>query len=251
MGALHQGHGSLVKQARAECDLVVASIFVNPTQFNDPGDFNNYPRSTAADVDLLRDAGCDIAFTPAYDEIYPVPDVTKYYFGEIERRFEGAHRPGHFRGVGMVVRRLLEIIQPDKAYFGLKDYQQIMVIKSLVSQFNLDVEIVAVPTIREDDGLAMSSRNQLLSPQERIIAPEIYRVLQEAGNRSGTHDVNQLSEWVENEINQHSHLSLEYFAIADPDTLQPVTNLEQASHAIALIAVRAGKIRLIDNLQLF
>ncbi len=251
MGALHQGHVSLVKQARRECDLVVVSIFVNPTQFNDPQDFSNYPRDLDSDLKILNEAGCDIAFTPDYPEVYPAPDDSQYVFGDLESRFEGAHRPGHFRGVGMVVRRFLEIVQPDKAFFGLKDFQQLMIIKSLVQQFNLKVQVIEVPTIREEDGLAMSSRNQLLSPGERANASEIFRVLQHVKFMSQEKSVNQLSDWVSGKINHNNDLSLEYFAIADPESLQPITDLKQASHAIALIAVRAGKVRLIDNLQLF
>ena len=251
MGALHQGHVSLVTQARRECDLVVVSIFVNPTQFNDPQDFSNYPRDLTTDVQILKQAGCDIAFTPGYDEVYPTPDDRQYFFGDLETRFEGAHRPGHFRGVGMVVRRFLEIVQPDKAFFGLKDFQQLMIIKSLVQQFHLNVQVVEVPTIREEDGLAMSSRNQLLSSAERSNASAIYRTLQHVKSMSQEQSVNQLSDWVRANINRHDNLNLEYFAIADPESLQPIAELQNASHAIALIAVRAGNVRLIDNLQLF
>lgn len=251
MGALHQGHASLIERARAESDVVIVSIFVNPTQFNEQQDFQNYPRTMTSDLDLLEKAGCDIAFVPDHSEVYPTPDRTEYNFKFLESRLEGALRPGHFRGVAMVVRRFFEIVTPHKAYFGLKDYQQVMVIKSLVKQYDLKVEIVTVPTVREEDGLAMSSRNRLLSPAHRAKAAEVYRVLKSVRETSGNSDIAGLTEWAEKEINQHPELQLEYFDIADPDTLEPISDLRKTPHALALIAVRAGQIRLIDNLQLF
>ncbi len=251
MGTLHRGHLSLIERARNECDVVIASIFVNPTQFNDTMDFESYPRNIDTDLELLRNAGCDIAFVPEYSEIYPRPDTTPYHFGAIEERFEGAHRPGHFKGVGMVVRRFFEIIKPHKAYFGLKDYQQVMVIKSLVKQFNLNVEIAAAPTKREADGLAMSSRNLLLSPSQRKAASRIYQVLDEVRNRASKTDIGELIVWATNEIDREPELKTEYFEIAHPATLEPIADLKNAQQAIALVAVKTGRVRLIDNLEFF
>lgn len=251
MGALHQGHVSLIERARSECDVVVVSIFVNPTQFNDPQDFDNYPRNIESDLEILHNAGCDIAFVPEYAEIYPKPDLTDYHFGALEERYEGAHRPGHFRGVGMVVRRFFEIVAPHKAYFGLKDYQQVLVIKSLVKQYNLNVEIVASPTKREKDGLAMSSRNQLLNDAQRKAAAEIYRVMDGAKLQAGHADANELKAWATKEIDKQPELQVEYFEIAHPETLEPINSFDHADRAIVLVAVRAGKVRLIDNYELF
>lgn len=251
MGALHRGHLSLVSQALAECDVVVVSVFVNPTQFNEQQDFKNYPRTAHEDVSLLKSTGCHAVFMPEFSEVYPVPDNTPYDFGRVETLFEGAQRPGHFKGVGMVVRRLLNIVTPTKAYFGLKDFQQVMVIRSLVKQYNIEVEIVAAPTIREDDGLAMSSRNQLLSDEQRKQAPEIYRTLQNIKKRARSATVAQLVSFAQDEINSNPELELEYLGIADPENLEPITDLQTAQHAIALIAVRTGAVRLIDNLHLF
>lgn len=251
MGALHDGHLTLVHRATEACDLTVVSIFVNPTQFNEAQDFNAYPRTVDQDVRLLEDTGCQVVFHPPHQEVYPKPDQTTYAFGALETRYEGAHRPGHFSGVGMVVKRLFEIVQPHKAFFGLKDYQQVLVIRSLVHQFNLGVEVVAVPTVREPDGLAMSSRNLLLGEEERREAAEIYRVLVAVKAKSRNLTPTDLIDYATAQIDAQKHLSVEYFGIADPDTLAPIEDLQSADHAIALTAVRAGQVRLIDNLQLF
>lgn len=251
MGALHHGHVSLVRQALDLCDVVVVSVFVNPTQFNEQQDYQNYPRNLDADMEMLRDAGCHVAFVPDFKEVYPEPDNTHYDFGQLETVYEGAHRPGHFRGVAMVVRRFFEVIQPDKAFFGLKDYQQVLVIKDLVKQFNLNVSIEPVTTIRENDGLAMSSRNRLLSARQREQATIIYRVLKEVRKKAKNTDIADLTAWAQQEINQHSELKLEYLGIAEPNSLTPIENLRESPHAVALIAVWAGNTRLIDNLQLF
>lgn len=251
MGALHYGHVSLIRHALDSCDVVVVSIFVNPTQFNEPQDFQNYPRNLEADLEILRDAGCHLAFVPEFEDVYPEPDNTHYDFGHLETNYEGAHRPGHFRGVAMVVRRFFEIIQPDKAFFGLKDYQQVQVIQELVKQFQLNISIEPMPTIREKDGLAMSSRNRLLSVDQRDQAANIYRVLKEIREKAKNVDIAGLTKWVQQEIDQYSELELEYFGIAEPNGLTPIENLRETPHAIALIAVWAGNIRLIDNLQLF
>lgn len=251
MGALHSGHLSLIEKAKAECDFVLASIFVNPTQFNDKRDFDHYPRNLSRDLSLLNDSGCDLVFTPAQEEMYPQADTIEYHFGGIEQQLEGAFRPGHFQGVAMVVRRFFEIIRPHKAFFGWKDFQQVLVIRSLVKQYNLGVEIVAVPTSRENDGLAMSSRNQLLSPKQRLAAPLIYKVLQGCKKRIQQESMPNISRWLKSQFEQNTELDLEYFEVVDPDTFQPIMRHTDAPHAVALIAVRAGSVRLIDNLELY
>lgn len=251
MGSLHTGHFTLVQQARSECDVLVVSIFVNPTQFNDPGDFEKYPREVESDLKKLEQTGCDFVFLPSKEEIYPEPDKTNYQFGILDSIGEGAHRPGHFRGVAMVVRRFFDIVRPDKAYFGLKDYQQVAVIRKLVEQYALGVEIVAVDTVREPDGLALSSRNQLLSKKFRKQAPEIYRTLKTARARYADFTPDSLSQWAKHNIENSTDLELEYFTVADPDSLEPITRFDEAEGAIALIAVRAGTVRLIDNIKLF
>ncbi len=251
MGSLHAGHFTLVQQARSECDVLVVSIFVNPTQFNDPGDFEKYPRDVVSDLHKLEQTGCDFVFLPSKEEIYPEPDRTDYRFGILDSIGEGAHRPGHFRGVAMVVRRLFDIVQPDRAYFGLKDYQQVAVIKELVRRYTLGVEIVAVDTVREDDGLAMSSRNQLLSSEIREQTPEIYRTLKAARVRYAEFNPDTLGTWVKDIIEQNSELEVEYFTVADAESMEPIAGFNDTGSAIALIAVMAGSVRLIDNIKLF
>lgn len=251
MGALHAGHMALVEKAQDECDIVVASVFVNPTQFNDPSDYERYPRNLSRDLEMLKKAGCQLVFTPTYEEMYPMPDNTKYNFGEIEQRLEGAYRPGHFQGVAMVVRRFFEVIQPHKAFFGWKDFQQVLVIRSLVRQFNLGVEVIAVPTSRESDGLAMSSRNQLLSTEHRKAAALIYQVLKDCRTRIYKEPVSSISRWVESQFEQNTLLDLEYFEVVDPKTFKPISQYADAPTAVALIAAKAGPVRLIDNLELY
>ncbi len=250
MGALHDGHRSLMQVARDSADVLVASVFVNPTQFNEADDFNNYPRDIEADRTILADSGCDMAFTPTVEEIYPEPDHTTYDFGELETRYEGAFRPGHFKGVAMVVRRLFNIIEPDFAFFGEKDFQQVMVIRQLVRQFKLPVEIVNVPTLRESDGLAMSSRNVRLSAAERNRANAIYKALQLARQLAPSESPEHIRSLAV-ELLEQNGLQPEYFDIAYPDTLRPIRDFNGAPHAVALVAARLGNVRLIDNLQLF
>ncbi|TVR38357.1 MAG: pantoate--beta-alanine ligase [Cryomorphaceae bacterium] len=250
MGALHDGHRSLMQAALTRADILVASVFVNPTQFNEADDFNNYPRNLEADMTVLADAGCDIAFTPTVEEIYPEPDQTTYDFGELETRYEGAFRPGHFKGVAMVVRRLFNIIEPDLAFFGEKDFQQVMVIRQLVRQFNIPVEIVTVPTLREPDGLAMSSRNVRLSDAERNRANAIYKALLRAQELAPSESPEQIRH-LAMELLEQNGMQPEYFDIAHPETLRPIRDFNGAPHAVALVAARLGNVRLIDNLQLF
>lgn len=243
MGALHQGHISLVERCRKECDTVVVSIFVNPTQFNDPTDLEKYPRTEELDLEMLRKAGVDIVFAPSVIEVYPEPDKRQFEFGALEQLMEGASRPGHFNGVAQVVSRLFDIVKPQKAYFGEKDFQQLAVIRSMTRTLGYPIEIIGCPIIREADGLAMSSRNTLLTPDQRAAAPWIYRVIRELSQKCGT--IEELQEWGTQQINTQPHLKAEYVTIAEPNTLQPPTE-GQARHIF--VAVRCGSIRLIDNI---
>jgi len=250
MGALHEGHLSLVKKAGSMCDIVVVSIFVNPTQFNDKNDLANYPRTLESDVKLLSTVKCDYIFSPSVEEVYPVPDTRKFDFGNIETVMEGAFRPGHFNGVAQVVSRLFEIVLPDMAFFGRKDFQQMAVIKNLVHQLNIPVKIVSCDIIREKDGLAMSSRNKLLLPEYRNCAPLIYQTLKEAKELVGTKTVAEVKEFVVNRINATDLLRVEYFEIVDDTTLMSVGSWSEAGTKVGCIALYAGKIRLIDNIIL-
>lgn len=247
MGALHQGHISLVEKAIRENDIVVVSIFVNPTQFNDKTDLKNYPRTPEKDIALIEKAGVHYVFMPSEQEIYPESDTRVFDFGNLGKVMEGAHRPGHFNGVAQVVSKLFDSVEPHRAYFGQKDFQQLAIIREMVKMLNLNVEIVPCPIIRENDGLAMSSRNLLLEPEIRQSAPLIYKTLSEARNKVGVLSVKELISWVEGNINNDSNLSVEYFSLSDSTTLQPVNDWNDSNSIVGCIAVRAGKIRLIDN----
>ena len=248
MGALHKGHLSLVDKAGSVTDIVVVSIFVNPTQFNDSSDLANYPRTLQSDMELLSLCKCDYVFSPSVQEIYPVPDQRKFEFGNLETVMEGKFRPGHFNGVAQVVSRLFDIVLPDMAFFGRKDFQQLAIIKDLVRQLNLPVEIVPCDIVREVDGLAMSSRNKLLLPEHRYVAPMICRTLQEAKSLSGSKSVTEIKDFVRDRINSESRLRLEYFEIVDDTTLSSIENWNDSGTKVGCIAVFAGNIRLIDNL---
>lgn len=243
MGALHSGHISLVEKCRTQCDVVVVSIFVNPTQFNDPTDLKHYPRTEDADIKLLEAAGVDYIFAPSVKEVYPVPDTRQFGFGTLESVMEGASRPGHFNGVAQVVSRLFEIVKPDRAYFGEKDFQQLAIIRHMVANLKIAVEIVGCPIVRADDGLALSSRNALLTPEQRVAAPQIHRVLAEMSEKHGT--IEELEQWGREQIDKTPYLKTEYITIADSKTLQKVKNSENC-HIFA--AVKCGDIRLIDNI---
>jgi len=249
MGALHEGHLSLVKLAGEQVDFVVVSIFVNPTQFNDKTDLDRYPRDLQKDVDLLTASACQLIFAPEPEEIYPEPDTRQFNFGQLELVMEGKFRPGHFNGVAQVVSRLFDIVQPDKAFFGQKDFQQLAIIKEMVRKLNLDVEIVPCPIIRETDGLAMSSRNMLLSPTQRKNAVHISATLFEATNKTSELSVEELCQWTLNRINENEFLNTEYFEIVNETTLMPVKNWNENCRKIGCIAVHCGKIRLIDNIE--
>lgn len=248
MGALHAGHISLVEKAVSQTEIVVVSIFVNPTQFNDPKDLERYPRTLNADLKLLEKTGCQIIFAPTAKEIYPEPDSRKFDFGTLETVMEGKHRPGHFNGVAQVVSKLFDIVQPGKAYFGLKDFQQLAVIKEMVIQLNIPVEIVPCPIIREDSGLAMSSRNELLTAEERKNAAVISQTLFEAQKLTGQKSVRELAEWITSTINKNLYLNVEYVEIVDDRQLQPIKNWEENDGKVCCVAVFCGKIRLIDNI---
>ncbi len=250
MGALHAGHISLVERARAECDVVVVSIFVNPTQFNDKGDLVSYPRTPESDLAMLEAAGVDYVLMPPVEEIYPEEDCRKFDFGAIESVMEGATRPGHFNGVGQVVSRLFEIVNPSKSYFGQKDFQQVAVIRSLVEQLSIDVEIIEVPTFRGDDGLALSSRNALLSVEHRAVAPTIYAALSDAKRLINSYSPAEVEQIVTDKINATGLLDVIYLQIVDGKTLQCISDWASTDNVQLCTAVQAGNVRLIDNINL-
>lgn len=248
MGALHPGHLSLVSRAAGENGLTVVSIFVNPNQFNDPDDLKNYPRTLERDLELLSPLSCDCVFAPMVREIYPEPDTRRFDFGPLERVMEGRYRPGHFNGVAQVVSRLFEIVRPERAYFGRKDFQQLSVIMNMVNMLGLPVEIIACDTVRESDGLAMSSRNALLTPEHRAAAPQIYRILREAREEAALHSPAVVIDRVLQKVNATGLLRAEYFDIVDEMTLQTVSSWEEPGVKVGCIAVFAGAVRLIDNI---
>lgn len=296
MGALHKGHISLIERSKAENDVTVCSIFVNPTQFNDKSDLEKYPRPIEADKALLEKTGCDVLFVPGEREIYPEGGETRdegrgtkegmgntdmgivgttvqhlpadtqsqlrqtslksdnrylqVQLGNLEKVMEGTRRPGHFEGVVQVVSKLFDIVSPDRAYFGQKDFQQQTIIKEMVRQLNYGIQIITCPIVREPDGLAMSSRNARLTPSERAVAGIISQTLFTIQKLAGKLSVDELTMLVESEIAEGSLTELEYFEIVDARTLQPVLNLDKAESAVACIAVKVGQVRLIDNVIL-
>jgi pantoate--beta-alanine ligase len=249
MGALHNGHLSLVRTSRQQNDLTVASIFVNPTQFNDKEDLKRYPRMPEKDGKMLESAGCDLVFMPEENEIYPEPDQRVFDFGGLDEVMEGAQRPGHFNGVAQVVTRLFDIVKPDRAYFGIKDYQQLAIIRYFVRKLNYPVEIVACPIIREPDGLAMSSRNMLLSVDERKTAIILSRSLFEAKAMKKDHSPAEIIQFVDARVSETPGIKLEYFEIVNGTTLLPAGDWGGKDEIVGCIAARVGKIRLIDNIN--
>lgn len=250
MGALHAGHISLVERARRECGFVVVSVFVNPTQFNNPDDLRTYPRTLGADCDLLRAADVDVAFTPSVEEIYPEPDTRVFDLGPVAEVMEGAMRPGHFNGVAQIVSRLFSMVTPDRAYFGEKDFQQIAVIRRMVATEGFDVEIVDCPIKREHDGLAMSSRNVRLSPEQRAEAPAIHRILDESVKlRAAGMPPRDVEERVAALIAARPGMELEYYQIVDPVTLRQLGESWPDGEAVGCITVWMGDVRLIDNIK--
>lgn len=250
MGALHAGHRSLVERARRENDTVVVSVFVNPTQFNDKNDLRSYPRTPEADARLLEEAGADFVLMPSVEEIYPEPDTRTFDFGQIDKVMEGATRPGHFNGVAQVVSRLFDIVRPARAYFGEKDFQQIAIIKAMVEQLSLPVEIVECPIVRGEDGLALSSRNTLLDPEHRAAAPHIYASLRAGVEHSKTMTPAELTAWVTAEVERDPHLKVIYFKVVDARTMQEVRTWDETPRIQGCIAVQAGSVRLIDNIRI-
>ena len=251
MGALHSGHIALVKKAIDENDLSICSIFVNPTQFNNPSDLEKYPNPLEKDLFLLKQVGCDFVFTPTKEEVYPDGFVSKdFVFGTLDMGMEGANRPGHFNGVAIVVSRLLDLVKPQKAYFGEKDFQQLAIIQSMVKQVSFPVEIVPCSIVRDASGLAMSSRNMRLNKLQLDAAPRIYQRLFNASKMSSTHSIVEIKTWLKNEFKNDVDLDLEYFEITNPITLEATNNWSDCESHIACIAVFAGEIRLIDNILL-
>ena len=253
MGALHDGHLSLVKKGLLENDYIVVSIFINPTQFNNKEDLERYPRTVNRDLALLETVSKSkiIVFIPSIEDIYEDKVSSEAFaFDGLEHEMEGAFRPGHFDGVGTVVKRLLEIVRPDNAYFGEKDFQQLQIIKKMVELHELITKIVGCAIYRADDGLAMSSRNERLKPNYRKAAPFIYKTLKDAKKKFGTDSAKEVTEWVENQFKKQELLELEYFLIADIKTLKPVKRKSTKKTYRAFIAAYADEIRLIDNIAL-
>lgn len=250
MGALHAGHRSLVERARRENDTVVVSVFVNPTQFNDKNDLKNYPRTPEADCAILEAAGADIVFMPTVEVIYPEPDTRQFDFGLVDKVMEGATRPGHFNGVAQVVSRLFALVNPARAYFGEKDFQQIAVIKAMVEQLAIDVEIVECAIVRGEDGLALSSRNELLTPEHRAAAPHIYATISQCASKMETLSPAELTKWVVSTIDENPLLKTIYFEAVDARTMQRVEKWSDSERIQGCCAVQAGNIRLIDNIRI-
>lgn len=251
MGALHEGHASLVRRSVKENGITVVSVFVNPTQFNDKNDLKNYPRTLDADCQLLDACGADYVLAPSVEEMYPTPDTRQFEFPPVSTVMEGAYRPGHFNGVCQVVSRLFYIVKPNRAYFGEKDWQQIAVVKAMVKQLGLKVQIVECDIVRDADGLARSSRNTLLAKDERAIAPAIYKTLKESISYAKTHTVGETHDFVVNTINAVDGLEVEYFSIVDGNTLQDIAAWDDSPYVVGCITVYCGKtpIRLIDHIK--
>src|SRR5574344_313472 len=247
MGALHEGHLSLMKRARKENQVTICSIFVNPTQLNNADDLKHYPRSLEKDIAFVQNY-MDFIFAPSVEEVYAVPATEQYHFGDLETVMEGSARPSHFNGVAIIVKRLFDWIQPDRAYFGEKDFQQIAIIKSLVKQFNLPIQIVPCPIVRDENGLALSSRNMRLSETERQTAANIYRVLKES-TAIKTKQVSAIQKVVADELAKVDIWHWEYYEIVNAGTLHPIQNLDDAPSVVGCIAIYAGEVRLIDNIR--
>jgi pantoate--beta-alanine ligase len=253
MGALHEGHLTLIKRSKLENDFTVCSIFVNPIQFNNKEDLAKYPRNLALDSKLLEEAGCDVLFAPETSEMYPEGESVEagLDFGLLDKVMEGRFRPGHFNGVAIVVKKLFDIVQPTRAYFGKKDFQQLAIIRFMVDTLKLPLEVIPCETVREADGLAMSSRNCRLTIAERNLAPKIYEVLASVREKAGKLPLDELKEWAKKTIQENPGFRVEYFEIGDKESLLPVESWEYKDRAVALVAVFLGDVRLIDNIELF
>ena len=251
MGALHEGHLSLINRAKKDNDIVVSSVFVNPIQFNNPTDLEKYPRTPERDIEKLEQAGCDAVFMPSVDEMYPEKVEDHYDFGDLERVMEGACRPGHFNGVAIVVRKLFEIVTPDRAYFGEKDFQQLAIIKKMVRNLNMNLEIVPCPIIRENDGLAMSSRNVRLNEKERDIAPQIYATLNDAASHKNEMTPAELRQYALDKFATIKEFDVEYVEITDEINLKSIENWNECEHSRIFVALQLGPVRLIDNVRIY
>ena len=251
MGALHEGHISLINRAKKENDIVVCSVFVNPIQFNNPADLEKYPRTPEKDIEKLEQAGCDAVFMPTAEEMYPNKVEDHYDFGDIEHVMEGACRPGHFNGVAIVVRKLFEIVNPNKAYFGEKDFQQLAIIKKMVRDLNMNLEIVPCPIVREIDGLAMSSRNVRLNETERAIAPKIFATLNDAISKKDAMSPSEMKKYTLDKYAEIKEFDVEYVEITDEINLKSLENWNECDHARIFVALQLGPVRLIDNVRIF
>jgi len=249
MGALHEGHLSLIRKCINDNSITVVSIFINPTQFNDPDDYKRYPRDLDLDLKILKQYSCDVVFVPSVDEMYPEKDTRIFNFGSLDKHMEGKYRPDHFNGVALVVTKLFEIINPHKAYFGEKDFQQLAIIKDLTKKLDLPVTIIGCPVIREKDGLAMSSRNSLLSPEERKSATIIFSTLNKIKSQTGKMSVNGVKNYVRDTINKDPLLEIEYFEIVDAYELKPIKKWTENIPSVGCIAIHVGQVRLIDNIK--
>ncbi|MCQ2236887.1 MAG: pantoate--beta-alanine ligase [Bacteroidales bacterium] len=250
MGALHVGHLSLIKRACDECDFVVISVFVNPTQFNNPEDLRTYPRTLEADKKLIEDnTSAQVVFAPSVEEVYPEPDTRQFSFGPIAEVMEGEHRPGHFNGVAQIVSKLFMFVEPDKAYFGEKDFQQLAIIRKMVKDYKFNIQIVGCPIVRYMDGLAVSSRNALLQEDERAIAPIIQATLRRSVEEMQYKMTPaEVIAWVTKTLNNIEHLEVEYYSIVDGLTLQPINEWNETNYVVGCITCYCGKVRLIDNI---
>ncbi|GAB3194820.1 pantoate--beta-alanine ligase [Pontibacter aydingkolensis] len=248
MGALHEGHLQLLRASARENDITVCSIFVNPTQFNNPNDYKLYPRTSEQDIRLLQSVNCDYLFLPDAQEVYTQQSLLKFSFGELETVMEGEHRPGHFNGVATIVSKLFHYTLPHKAYFGQKDLQQVAIVRQLVQALSFDLELVCYPTVREESGLAMSSRNERLSSEQRQIAADLYKALKMAAAMLPEKPVQSVKKEVADYLKSRDQIELEYFEVADPATLQPVQDVKNAKEVALCLAAQVGPVRLIDNL---
>jgi pantoate--beta-alanine ligase len=249
MGALHEGHASLVRRAVAENEVVVVSDFVNPTQFNDKNDLLKYPRTLEADCELLEKEGAAYVFAPSVEEMYPEPDTRQFSYAPLDTVMEGKYRPGHFNGVCQIVSKLFMMVEPDKAYFGEKDFQQLAIIREMVKQMNFPLEIVGCPIVRESDGLALSSRNARLSEEQRKQALGISQTLFKSQEYAASHTLEETQKFVEDGIAAAEGLELEYFEIVDGMTLQKIASWEDTDYVVGCITVFCGEVRLIDNIK--
>jgi pantoate--beta-alanine ligase len=249
MGALHQGHASLVERCVADNKISIVSLFVNPTQFNNKEDLKHYPRTPEKDHELLERLGVDYVFSPSVEEMYPEEDKRVFDFGQLDKVMEGEFRPGHFNGVAQIVSKLFDIVKPDNAYFGEKDFQQLAIVKDMVRQLQMPVNIIGMPIVRESSGLAMSSRNQRLSEEQKKNASEVYKVLNESKLMIDKFIPYELINYVSESINKVSGIKVEYFQIVDGDNLQPVTSWSDSDYIVGCIALFCGEVRLIDNIR--